>query len=79
MATAWLFQPITGGTDTPGLKTAQDGSITIPISHGKPQGENAANWLPAPDGGFYVILRLYQPSEAILSGKWVMPQLNKVN
>ena len=67
------------GTDTPGLKTAADGSITIPISHSKPQGENAANWLPAPDGGFYVILRLYQPSEAILSGQWVMPQLNKVN
>lgn len=67
------------GSDTLGLKTASDGSITIPISHSQPTGNNAANWLPAPNGDFYVILRLYQPSEAILSGKWAMPQLNKVN
>ncbi|WP_442114197.1 DUF1254 domain-containing protein [Pseudomonas sp. NUPR-001] len=66
------------GTDTPGLTVAKDGSITMPISHAKPQGDNAANWLPAPQGGFYVILRLYQPSQAILSGEWVMPQLTKV-
>ncbi|AOX99334.1 DUF1254 domain-containing protein [Jeongeupia sp. USM3] len=67
------------GTDTPGLKAAPDGSITIPISHSKPAGENAANWLPAPSGNFYVILRLYQPSDDILSGKWALPQLHKVN
>lgn len=67
------------GTDTKGLKVAADGSITIPISHQKPQGENAANWLPAPEGGFYVLLRLYQPSKDVLSGKWELPQLNKVD
>lgn len=67
------------GTDTQGLKVAADGSITIPISHKKPQCENAANWLPAPQGGFYVLLRLYQPKEEVLSGKWQLPQLNKVN
>jgi hypothetical protein len=26
-----------------------------------------------------VLLRLYQPSEDVLSGKWQLPQLNKVN
>ncbi len=67
------------GSDTPGLKVAADGSITIPISHKKPQGEHAANWLPAPEGGFYVMLRLYQPSQDALSGKWQLPQLNKIN
>jgi hypothetical protein len=61
------------------LKVAADGSITIPVSRQKPQRENAANWLPAPGGGFYVLLRLYQPSEDVLSGKWQLPQLNKVN
>ncbi|MFG6203299.1 DUF1254 domain-containing protein [Pseudomonas retamae] len=66
------------GTDTPGLKVAADGSITIPISHKKPQGENAANWLPAPKGGFYVLLRMYQPTEDVLSGKWALPQLDRV-
>ncbi|WP_322034242.1 DUF1214 domain-containing protein [Paraburkholderia sp. J76] len=29
-------------SDTPGRKVAPDGSITIPISHTKPTGENAA-------------------------------------
>lgn len=66
------------GSDTQGLKVAPDGSITIPIQADKPQGENAANWLPAPKGGFYVILRLYQPKQEVLDNKWQMPQLNKV-
>ncbi|MCW0921141.1 DUF1214 domain-containing protein [Pseudomonas sp. RG1] len=67
------------GTDTQGLKVAADGSITIPISHDKPTGEHAANWLPAPKGGFYVLLRLYQPKEDVLSDKWKLPQLNRVD
>jgi len=66
------------GTDTKGLKRASDGSITIPIQADQPQGDDAANWLPAPKGNFYVILRLYQPSEAILSGAYQLPQMRKV-
>lgn len=66
------------GSDTPGLKVATDGSITIPIQNAKPVGEAAANWLPAPNGNFYVILRLYQPSQAILNNEWQLPQLNRV-
>ncbi|WP_200887959.1 DUF1214 domain-containing protein [Pseudomonas simiae] len=58
------------GSDTQGLKVAADGSITIPISRKKPQRESAMNLLPAPEGGFYVLLRMYQPSEDVLSGKW---------
>jgi hypothetical protein len=50
------------GTDTKGLETAPDGSITIVISRDRPTGENASNWLPAPDGLFSLFLRLYQPS-----------------
>ena len=67
------------GTDTEGLRTAPDGSITIPISHEKPTGEDAANWLPAPEGDFLLEYRFYQPTEDLLSGKWEMPQVEKVN
>ncbi|CAM3996312.1 DUF1254 domain-containing protein [Bordetella tumbae] len=63
------------GSDTEGLTKAKDGSLTIPIQHEKPTSDNAANWLPAPDGPFYVILRMYQPNEDILSGKWMIPDL----
>lgn len=63
--------------DTPGLKVAPDGSVKILISHTKPEEEDA-NWLPAPEGGFYLILRVYQPKEAILDGSWEFPQVEPV-
>lgn len=66
------------GTDTKGLKRAADGSITIPIQADPPEGENAANWLPAAKGNFYVILRMYQPGEEILNGSYQLPQVRKV-
>lgn len=67
------------GTDTKGLTKGSDGSITIPIQAQSPAGDAAANWLPAPKGDFYVMLRLYQPSEEILSGAYQLPQVRKVN
>lgn len=66
------------GPDTPGLKIREDGSFDILIQHNKPEGEFADNWLPTSKGDFYVILRLYQPSDAILSGEYVLPQLEQV-
>jgi hypothetical protein len=66
------------GTDTQGLKILADGSFEVPIQHAKPTGDFAANWLPAPTGGFYVILRLYIPSEETLSGEYKLPQLERV-
>ena len=66
------------GTDTKGLETAPDGSITIVISRDRPTGENASNWLPAPDGLFSLFLRLYQPSEAVRNGTWAPPQVVKI-
>ncbi|BCP52794.1 hypothetical protein K32_14110 [Kaistia sp. 32K] len=66
------------GTDTQGLVKAADGSITIPVQADKPDGDAAANWLPAPKGNFYVILRLYQPSDEILNGSYPLPQMRKV-
>ena len=66
------------GTDTKGLVKGSDGSITIPIQVEKPTDANAANWLPAPKGDFYLLLRLYQPSDAILSGSYQLPQVNIV-
>ncbi len=62
------------GTDTQGLKKGSDGSITIAIQNGQPSDGNV-NWLPAPKGDFYMILRMYQPGEAALSGTWQLPQV----
>lgn|GEM_PF-6355050 len=45
----------------------------------RPEGGDAANWLPAPKGDFYLILRLYQPSAEILDGSYQLPQVVKAN
>ncbi len=66
------------GTDTVGLKILEDGSFDVPIQHTKPNGDFAANWLPAPKGDFYIILRMYQPNAAILSGEYKLPQVEKL-
>ena len=57
--------------DRDALKFNADGSLDIYISHE----EKANNWLPAPAGAFNLSLRLYWPSDAILSGKWAPPAL----
>jgi len=63
------------GSDTKGLVTATDGSITLKLSRAAPAGEAAKNWLPAPDGPFYLVLRLYQPQQDVLNGTYQLPQV----
>jgi hypothetical protein len=47
----------------PGMKTNPDGSVTLYIQHGSPGKAKEANWLPAPDGPIYLVMRLYWPKE----------------
>ena len=65
------------GTGTEGLKKGADGSLTIAIQNEKPDQATDVNWLPAPTSDFYVILRLYQPSDAILDGTYQLPQVTR--
>ena len=45
------------------LKFAADGALTITISHEEPaDAEARANWLPAPEGQFALIVRAYVPT-----------------
>jgi hypothetical protein len=37
-----------------------------------------ANWLPAPDGPFYAILRIYMPAPEVVNGTWKKPQMQPV-
>lgn len=65
---------------TRGLVLGQDGSLTIHIQSDEPDTEEGrANWLPAPTGPFYVILRLYLPEEAALEGSWDPPPVERVS
>ncbi len=64
---------------TEGLILDQDGSLTLHIQHGEPGTEEGrANWLPAPAGPFYVIMRLYLPEESALDGSWEPPPVERL-
>lgn len=55
-----------------------DGSLTIYIQYAKPESEiMMRNWLPAPDGRFYLIARLYIP--ASLNPPYVPPGIHKTD
>ncbi|MFT5883576.1 MAG: hypothetical protein ACI9IP_000015 [Arcticibacterium sp.] len=61
---------------TPGLKINSDGSLDIEISHEKPA--KVSNWLPAPKGDFWLILRMYHPKEEVLNGSYKSPEIIKL-
>lgn len=55
--------------DRDDLSFNDDGSLTIYIQHENPGPEKVSNWLPAPEGPFQVLLRIYSPaSEAFREG-----------
>ena len=45
----------------PDLKKNTDGSLTIYIQKNSPGAEKGINWLPAPNGPIYLVMRLYWP------------------
>ena len=65
----------------PGMKKNKDGSVTIYIQKEAPAAEKKSNWLPAPDGPIYLVMRLYWPKDtapSILpagSGTWKPPAI----
>ncbi len=57
----------------------ENGSLTLYMQKDSPGKPLEANWLPAPDGPMYMVLRLYGPEEAALKGEWVNPPLVKAS
>lgn len=62
----------------PDLKRDADGGLTLYLQHESPGKDKESNWLPAPKGEFWVVLRLYWPKEEALNGKWKQPPLRRV-
>jgi hypothetical protein len=63
----------------PNLKKDLDGGLTLYVQHDSPGKDKEANWLPAPGGEFFAVLRLYWPKESVLSGEWKNPPMQKVD
>jgi hypothetical protein len=53
---------------TPEMEYEADGSLTVVIQHERPA--NAANWLPAPAGQFYLDLRTWGPRAEVYRREW---------
>lgn len=61
----------------PTLKRDTDGGITLHVQHESPGKDKETNWLPAPDGPFWLCLRLYWPKPEALDGRWTAPPLER--
>ncbi len=46
------------------LKKNADGSLTIYIQKDEPSADKKSNWLPAPNGPIYLVMRLYWPTKS---------------
>jgi hypothetical protein len=69
----------------PELKKNPDGSLTIYIQNKSPGADKETNWLPAPDGPIYLMMRLYWPKETPPSilppgeGTWRPPGVVRIS
>jgi hypothetical protein len=69
----------------PAMKKRADGSVTIYIQNKSPGADLEANWLPAPNGPIYLVMRLYWPKETPPSilppgeGTWQPPSVMRAS
>jgi hypothetical protein len=69
----------------PNMKKNADGSLTIYIQKDSPGKEKESNWLPAPNGPIYLVMRLYWPKTKAPSilpvgeSTWSPPGIVKAN
>jgi hypothetical protein len=69
----------------PAMKTNADGSLTLYIQNKSPGTDKEANWLPAPNGPIYLVMRLYWPKTTppsilpVGEGTWQPPGVKRVS
>jgi hypothetical protein len=61
----------------PKLQRDADGGLALYVQRDSPGKEKESNWLPAPNGPFWAVLRLYWPKDEALAGRWTAPAMLK--
>jgi hypothetical protein len=61
----------------PDLRKNDDGSLTLYIQKESPGKDKESNWLPAPDGPIFLVMRLYWPKEEAIKGQWKPPAVTR--
>jgi hypothetical protein len=74
-----LKRYLLNSTTLKSYKYGPDSSLTFYIQKDSPGKDKEANWLPAPDGPFYGVFRVYMPGEAVVNGTWKKPQMQAVS
>jgi hypothetical protein len=65
---------------TEDLLLDHEGGLTITMQRGEPTDPaERANWLPTPEGRFYLALRMYWPKSDALDGTWDPPPVIRVD
>ncbi|MGC6369782.1 DUF1254 domain-containing protein [Pseudomonas sp. K2I15] len=62
----------------PNFKLDADGGLTLLVAHHEPPKNEQSNWLPAPPGPFYALLRIYLPKPEVGNGQWKQPPLTPI-
>lgn len=73
-----LKRYLLNSTTLESYKYGADGSLTFYIQHDSLGKDKEANWLPAPDGPFYAIYRVYMPGPAVVDGTWKKPPMQAI-
>jgi hypothetical protein len=64
-------------TMTDDFRINDDRSLTLLIQKDPPGKGWDSNWLPAPGGPFYMVMRLYGPEAEALDGTWTPPSVER--
>ncbi len=73
-----LKRYLLNSTTLKSYKYGPDGGLTFYIQKDSPGKAKESNWLPAPDGPFYAVYRVYMPGKAVLNGAWKKPPMQPV-
>jgi hypothetical protein len=65
------------GDRSQGMQYNEDGSLDIYVQHDKPTGLSD-NWIPAPEGKFWLVLRCYLPKQEMMDGGWQPPYIEHI-
>ena len=65
--------------DRSGMKADKGGGVTMYIQKDSPGPDKESNWLPAPEGNFFLVLRTYFPAKDIVNQTWPPPPLTRLD
>jgi len=59
------------------VRRNRDGSLDLYVSSKSPGRARQSNWLPAPQGPFELVMRLYAPQPSATDGSWAPPKIER--